>query len=57
MSIGLVIDAATIGMLVDTARQLSDEQLAALVSDLQAVQAARWATAHKTQVTHEVGAV
>lgn len=41
--------------IVEAARQLSDEQLAAVVSDLQAVQAARRATAQQTTVTHEAG--
>jgi hypothetical protein len=45
-----------IGVIVEAARLLSDEELAALVSDLQAIQAARWATAHQTTFEHQVGA-
>jgi hypothetical protein len=43
--------------LVESARRLSDGELAALLSDLQAIQAARWATAHQTTVTHQAGVV
>jgi hypothetical protein len=43
--------------LVALARRLSDGELAALLSDLQAIQAARWATAHQSTVSHQAGAV
>jgi hypothetical protein len=44
-------------IIVQAARRLTDQDLAALVSDLQAIQAARWATAHQTTFDHEAGAV
>ena len=36
--------------------QLSDEDLAKLISDLEAIQATRTATAQQSQVEHEPGA-
>ena len=46
----------TASRLVEFAAQLSDAELAAVIADLQAVQAARWATAHQTRVEHQTGA-
>jgi hypothetical protein len=54
-------DNLAVGVIVEAARQLSEVELAALVSDLldlQAVQSARWATERQTVLAeHEAGVV